>query len=162
MFIVTVIAVSVDAYVAGLTVGYERAGEPLIVYIAAYSFVLPLLFMTAETGEWLNRAAACILIILGFKGLYGERRKTELFAIARKLGIAEATLLGISLSADSAFGSALFTGEINAFAASAAVFCSQYIMLALGRLTSRLKTGADVFSPIASFVLIFIGASRML
>ncbi len=163
MIIVAILAVSIDAYVAGLSIGYGRAGELKILYIAAFSFVLPLLFITAiRDGEWLNKAAACILIILGLKGLYDRENKATLLTVSqRKMGVAEATMLGISLSIDSVFGSALFSGEYNVLTMCAAVFCAQYIMLTLGRLTLRLRTGVKIFSPIASLVLILIGISRL-
>lgn len=163
MIIVTVVAVSIDAYVAGLSIGYGRAGELKIIYIAAFSFFLPWLFMTVAQAEaWLNPTAACILILLGFKGLLSDDGSEGLIGDThvRKMSCAEATLLGISLSVDSVFGSALFSGELSAPLMCAMIFCAQYIMLALGRFTSRLKAGVNILSPIASLVLILLGISR--
>ena len=165
MVIVTAIAVSIDAYVAGLSVGYGRAGELKIIYIAAFSFILPWLFMTAAQAEpWLDTVAACILIILGLKGLLSGEECKGLVGRTEvgKMSLAEATLLGISLSVDSVFGSALFTDDVGAFAMCATIFCTQYIMLALGRFTSRLRAGVNILSPIASLVLVLLGISRLL
>ena len=84
MILLTVFAVSIDAYAAGLAYGSGgRADGWIPLYISAFSFVLPAAAMLAVSAltvasDWLNAASACIIIILGVRGVASPPREKRM------------------------------------------------------------------------------------
>ena len=83
MIFLTVFAVSIDAYAAGMSLAENgQVRDSVLLYIASYSFFLPFVAINMTSGafggaEWLNTASACIIIILGLRGMLPERKKSR-------------------------------------------------------------------------------------
>lgn len=169
MIIITVLAVSMDAYVAGISLGsYERVGGFKLLYISSFSFVLPLVAIVLKSflpvgTEWLNFISACILILLGIKGIVPERCTSGLIERRElpELSFIYMTLLGISLSVDSAFG-AVATGDAIAPALPFVLLATHFALLTLGRATAKLLAFAKGISRLASAFLIIMGLLRFI
>lgn len=169
MMIVTILAVSMDAYVAGISLGtYGRIKELGLLYISSFSFILPVAAMLLTSlfsfgGDWLNALSAGILIILGVRGVLPEKRESGLLhAECVRPGIAYMTLLGLSLSVDTALGAAVLYSEPCFAAVPFILFAAHYGLMKLGRTTARLLRFAGGISRAASAALIFIGIIRFL
>ncbi len=169
MIILTILAVSMDAYVAGISLGgYEHVGGLKLLYISSYSFVLPLIAIALKSfiplgADWLNFISASILILLGLKGVVPE--KCECGLIERRelpeLGIAYMTLLGISLSVDTAFG-AIAAGDAIEPALPFILLATHFALITLGKATAKLLAFAKGISRLASACLIVIGLLRFI
>lgn len=169
MIFVTVIAVSVDAYVAGLSLGgCGRVSVPTLLYISAFSFVMPLAVMllasaAAEELDWLTAASSCIIIILGVRGLLPERTsRRELLQRGSRCGLSRATLMGLSLAADTSVGAAALAGESLAAAVPPLAFAAHFVLLSAGALTVKLLGVSRAIATAASAAMIVLGVLRMI
>ena len=171
MILVTVFAVSIDAYAAGMSLAsYGRMGERTLLYIASYSFILPLLLVcvadiAAGEARWLNTAGACIIIILGLRGMLpGKRPGARLLDACGQNGpgFSRATLLGISLAADTSAGAAALQADVPFFVVPALTFAAHYLLLSLGRRTARLFGASRAAGIAASAVLVALGFYRLI
>ena len=169
MVFATVIAVSADAYIAGISLCGKNVKERTLIYIAAYSFLLPALALAAVSAagrslDWLNTAGACIIIVLGLRGiLASDRRDGALLPGPENagLGYAEATVLGISLAADTTVGAAALFGEELAAAVPFVAFALHYILLSAGRRTSELLGASGIAARAASAAMVILGVFRL-
>lgn len=170
MIFITILAVSVDAYVAGITVGAVsgRLSTLKILYISSFSFAVPAICMQlvsflTQGANWLNALSGCILILLGLKGLLPERRERTLLARREaKQSFAHMTMLGLSLSVDSALLAPTFVVSGIAPAVPFLLLLAQFGLMLLGGLTARLLGFANFVSRIANGMLILIGLTRFL
>lgn len=168
MMIFTVIAVNLDAYVAGISLG-RTVGTPALLYISLYSFLLPFVgmavFSVVSAGaDGLNLLCACILIILGVRGLLPEDRADAklLVGSVRRMSVAELTVLGLSLSADNALAAITYSAEPCALALPLLMFAAQYCLLSAGRLTAGLLGFTRILSGAAGGALILLGIMRLI
>ena len=169
MMILTIIAVNLDAYVAGIALGNGSVKTPALLYISLYSFILPLVGMLVFSVfpvdvAGLNVLCACILILLGIRGLLsgkedgrrllGERASTPNFV--------ELTLMGISLSPDNVLGALAFVGDGRAVVLPLLMFAAQFCMLSAGSVTAGMLGVTRTLSRIAGALLILLGAMRLI
>ncbi|MBQ7227319.1 MAG: hypothetical protein IJX05_02835 [Clostridia bacterium] len=168
MIYFTVFAVSLDAYVAGISLGKDGNNALGLLYVSSYSFILPFIALLLASvfpfkEEWLNTLSACILIILGIKGLLPERGNKGLLKPPkpRARGIVRLTLLGVSLSIDSVFGALTAYGVNYAFVVPFYLMASHFTLLALGSITARLLGFAEWLMLLASATLVVIGILRL-
>ena len=172
MIFLTILAVSMDAYVAGITTGASsgRLNTLKILYISSYSFTVPAIcmglasFMTID-ATWLNAISACILILLGIKGLLPEKgaKNTLLHRQEKKeQNFAYSTMLGLSLSVDSALGATAFCNHPLALAVPFLLLTAQFGLMLLGQMTARLLGFAHIVSRVSNGMLIIVGLTRFL
>ena len=170
MIFLTVFAVSIDAYAAGMSLAENgRVRESVLLYIASYSFFLPFVAINMTNGafgdaEWLNTASACIIIILGLRGMLPERKKSRRLLGEGKTATdpAGATLLGVSLSVDTSVGAAALGAYGSAIAVPLLMFCAHYILLSLGRHTAKLFGAAESAGLVTSALLVALGIYRLI
>lgn len=169
MILLTVLAVSIDAYAAGLTYGSGgRADGWSPLYISAFSFVLPAAAMLAVSAltvasDWLNAASACIIIILGVRGVASPPQEKRMrMRMKRGGGWAGATLLGLSLSADTAVGAAALAAEPFAPAVPFLTFAAHYLLFTLGSRTAKLFGASRIAAQAASAAMTLLGCIRLL
>ena len=169
MIFVTIVAVSMDAYVAGISVSrYECIKERMLVYMAAYSLVLPILSIALASAFssfiWLNVISASIIIIMGLRGILtvGDNSPTLIRPGGKQFGYVDATLLGASLSVDTSVGAAALSAESFAVAVPFFTFAAHYILLSLGRKTAKLFGASQIISQLASAAMIILGVIRLI
>lgn len=169
MVFVTVIAVSIDAYVAGLSLSeYKRVGIWATLYTALFSLIMPFaaMYLVSEASVavgWLNTAGACIIIILGIRGLMPESCEKKLVSMTGDgPGFVRVTLLGISLAADTSAGAAALYAEDLAPAVPLMTFAAHCVLFALGLRTAGLLGASRILSRAASAVMIVLGVFRLI
>lgn len=169
MIFITIFAVSMDAYVAGIALSARnRVNELQLFYISSFSFVFPALAVALTSFlptdiSWLNIFSSCILIILGVKGILPEGRKGGLAPLLkedRRIGFGTLTLLGISLSLDSTLGAAAFFEDPLAPLVPFLLLAAHYLLLFVGRFTVRFLGIAENVARLASAFLILLGILR--
>lgn len=167
MIIITILAVSLDAYVAGISMGGKYSTMSLL-YASAYSFFLPVIaiffsVLLNEQQTVLNILSACILIVLGAKGLLPVKKNKGLCQGLKKEkeGFFFLTLLGVSLSIDSAFATlASYDVEYFLFFPFVLMY-THFVLLTLGQYTAKLLGFSEWLMKIASAILMFVGILRL-
>lgn len=161
-YMVSVIAVSVDAYFAAIAYGLgEKLGVIKIAYAASFTFFVCMICGIA--GEWLSsvfpivgKAGGAIFIFLGAHNYLSYFEKKSL-TINRKNGGAAA--LGLAVSADAGVSSLAFGGGSIATVAfySLCACLAHFAFLLLGARCAELRFKAKTASVASGVALMAIG-----
>lgn len=170
MVVLTAIAINLDAYIVGVSLGLNKFIKLRhLLYISSFAFILPivaLLFLSTipANTEVLNIASACILILLGIKSMLSElsENRRGLLSAQNKKSILELTLLGIPLSIDTLFATALFADMNGAFVLPLLIFSINFTLLSLGNMTAKLLNVTCLFSKVAGVILVIVGLFRLI
>ena len=166
VFLLTILAVSVDAYLASIAYCLKRKltfFETL--YAGAFTFftcILSLLMNQIFLSKisFINTFGAIIFIFLGIKNYLGSFNKREVFS---ENTIGNVCLLGIAVSIDASIAClTLDRGNIPIIVCALLMCVSHTAFLGLGVITARFSKIADNLSRLSGLFLIGLGIMRLL
>lgn len=170
VFIFTILAVSADAYVAGLSLG--RLGRrPLlkVLYASVFTLILSAAFVAAfafiggDAADVLKIVSACILIVIGLKNISGGIAENSLLHMPRDWNMSSLTLVGISVAIDAAVASATVAmpdGQL--WLVPVFMFLGHFLFLLAGSRTAKLLSLMDVMSRFSGGFLVVLGVLKLL
>lgn len=163
----TVIAVSLDAYLAGLAYNLKRKMTlPETIYVASFTFFVCVIAFTLNFGlieslPFVKEAGAGIFVYIGAKNYLGRFAPR---GIARRREPKELWLVGLAVSADAGLASlslpvpAEWAIPVYAFF----MFVAHLGFLILGSATVRLIGVMERLSSYSGAIMIAIGVYKML
>ena len=167
----TIIAVSADAYIAGLSLsGLGRYSLPKILYVSSFTLIMALafVFMFSYAADEmavfvLKIISGGILIILGTKNLLSSTDKKMLLDIPVKWNLRELALVGISVAIDASIASvALADNGIYLWLVPIFMFAGHFVFLLLGSRTAGFFGLIGIVNKFSGMFLIILGLSRIL
>ena len=167
ILLTTVLAVSVDAYLAGLAYNLNRKlSKKEVLYAGSFTFFS--CYIALLLRESLSRFAllvdlvgALIFIFLGAKNYLGSTMQKRLFSRGMVID-REVWMLGLAVSADGAIACLAFSVQLIYMPIYALLMCVGHtLFLALSTLTVRLIKLATSVSIISSVALIGLGIYKL-
>ncbi len=164
--LMTALAVSVDAFVAGLAYNLKRKMNLMeVIYAGSFTFIACLLALLLgkvllPLMPFVNLIGALVFICLGIRNFY--YRDDEVFNSV-KSGDSSVALLGIAVATDAAIACLTINLCFSQMPLYALVMCLGHtLFLGLSRLCVRIKSVSYGFSIISGVSLIVIGVLRLL
>ena len=169
VFVFTIVAVSADAYLAGLSL--SNIGKyPLlkVLFAASFTWLLSSLFVIASSYVGgraeivLKILSAGILIVIGVKNLRGcfEER---LFYANRTFGFKHLSLIGVSVALDAAVASVTLTEmPHSAWTVPLCMFAGHFLFLWAGCRTAELVSLIYAINRLSGLILIVLGVIRLI
>jgi|GEM_PF-2038162 membrane protein len=165
VFVITVIAVSIDAYLASLAYCLKKTlSLSEVLYAASFTFFICLIALTVNDAfiehlSFVKEVGALIFIFIGIKNYAGLFRKKPLMD---KSEPKELWLLGLAVSADA--GLACLSVEMTAPIIPLYAFfffAAHFFFLLLGTLTVRLTGFMNRLSALSGVCLIALGLFKL-
>lgn len=167
MIFITVIAVSLDAYIVGLSIGHTgKFHNLLMVYLASFSLFISASFMyfasmVDSVMRVISLVSGGILILLGLKCFFVQNDKKSLMpSITKKYNLLELAILGVSISIDSSLGAVFLINESLNKIVPLLMMAGHFCFLELGSCTERLMRLISGVSRFSGLLLIFMGLTR--
>ena len=164
-YMVTVIAVSVDAYFAAVAYGLgEELNALKIAYAASFTFFVCMICGIA--GEWLSSVfslvgtvGGALFVFLGARNSLSSFAGTNLMINRRSGGVAA---LGLAVSADAGVSSlALGGGSMATVASYSLCAClAHFVFLLLGARCAKFRSAATTASLASGVALMTIGICK--
>lgn len=164
--LMTALAVSVDAFVAGLAYNLKRKmSVSEVVYAGSFTFfmcVIALLLGKAIIRfiPFISIIGAIVFIILGLKNFCFSEEISLLSVKSKNTSVG---FLGIAVATDASIACLTLNVEYSLVAIYALVMCAGHtLFLGLSRICVRFNSQGKVLSWASGLLLIFIGLSRIL
>ena len=161
-YVVTIIAVSVDAYFASMAYGLnEKLSALKILYAASFTFFMCVICgvsgeFVATLSPLLGKTGGVIFLFLGARNYLSFFGKEQLIGERKAGGI---TALGVAVSVDAGISSFAANGSGMAFVLLYAfgAFVAHFIFLLLGARCVKLRNAAKNASFVSGLALMIIG-----
>lgn len=168
--IFTIIAVSTDAYIVGLSLNNLGRYEKLkIFYTSIFSFILSAVFIIvfSQLDDYASKVlkiiSSCILIILGTKSMIGSSKKEGLIVKSEDWNLLSLTLLGLSIAIDGAVASILLVSSLcNLLLVPFMLMLSNFVFMCLGMQSVKLIKRVDSITKCSGAFLILLGLVRII
>lgn len=168
VFFITILAVSADAYVAGLSLGNVGKYSFLkVLYAASFTlwlsglFVLMSSFISGMAADVIKILSACILILIGLKNIKSGISEKGMLDFKPDWTMSGITLLGVSVAVDAAVASVSLASTGSIWLVPVCMFAGHFLFLWAGSRTAKLLGVVNVINRFSGGFLVVLGLIRL-